>query len=158
LLEAGAPVDEDHFPNCLSPVAMCSLYGYVSILRQLLSLQKNSAAIKKLVNHSNVESEWSPIMLAAAVGSKPTVQCLLERGADPNSHNRLILQQLLVRSNSVVLNLFVLVTHLFCLKTLAAHLSLIKTKICVLNGHLLRNKYCFYMFSSVFLDLAAHLK
>ena len=90
LLEAGAPVEEDHFPNCLSPVAMCSLYGYVSILRQLLSLQKNSSAITKLVNNSNVESEWSPIMLAAAAGSKPTVQCLLERGADPNSHNRLI--------------------------------------------------------------------
>ncbi len=83
-------MDEDHFPNCLSPVAMCSLYGYVSILRQLLSLQKNSSDIKKLVNSSNVESEWSPIMLAAAAGSKPTVQCLLERGADPNCCNRLI--------------------------------------------------------------------
>jgi hypothetical protein len=38
LLEAGAPVDEDFFPNCLSSVATASLYGYLSILHQVIPI------------------------------------------------------------------------------------------------------------------------
>ncbi len=87
LLEAGVCSDEEFFPYCLSPIATASLYGYVSSLRRLLSSEKSSAVAKR-VNLANGESEWTPMMLAAAVGSKPAAQFLLERGADPNHQNR----------------------------------------------------------------------
>ncbi|XP_059091343.1 ankyrin repeat and SAM domain-containing protein 6-like [Tigriopus californicus] len=84
LLEAGATLDEENVPqftNCPLPFSTAALFARTAVLRNFI------AKLPALVNITNPDSLWTPLMLAASSGSKPTVQLLIENGADPNKLN-----------------------------------------------------------------------
>lgn len=77
-------MDEENvaqFVNCPLPFSTAALFARTAVLRNFI------AKLPALVNVANPDSLWTPLMLAASSGSKPTVQLLIENGADPNKLN-----------------------------------------------------------------------
>jgi ankyrin repeat protein len=85
LLEGGAPVEDNPPPQyrvCPTPTMTGALHGRDTVLRTLVA---RGAKPGKM----SMPSRWTPLMLAAAGGSKAAAQILLEHGADPEKLNLL---------------------------------------------------------------------
>lgn len=83
LLESGLkPETAPEYRTCPSATMSAALHGRDGALRMLLNRGVKPDPL-------SVPARWTPLMFAAAGGSKPCCQLLLERSADPNKQNLL---------------------------------------------------------------------
>ena len=99
--------------TCPSATMSASLYGQEGALRLLLNRGARADPL-------SAPARWTPLMFAAAVGSKPCCQLLLERAADPNKLN--LLGATAFDISSAVGRLAILfIEHLFKITDLCTH-------------------------------------
>ena len=70
------------FSNCPEPTATAALFSHEAVLRVLMEKGK-----PVVLNSPTSHTQWTPLMFAASIGSKPACELLIDRGADPDRIN-----------------------------------------------------------------------
>lgn len=70
------------YSNCPEPTATAALFNREAVLRTFLEIGRSS-----VLNSPTSHTLWTPLMFAASIGSKPSCQLLIDKGADPDRTN-----------------------------------------------------------------------